>query len=165
MARWIEAQAGLSGYAFGVGCYGEALKRGAYTVGGIGLSAGLFGYILPRVPALPTLLNRASSLFGRHVNAVISKAVDFSGRVITRNGIPIKIRGKSISPHAVRQAVERGVRARDIVRVLDEGVPKARISPTTGELELNRRVGEVLVGTTGDDVIVKTIIQSSSPRF
>ena len=56
------------------------------------------------------------------------KGFDSTGRVITKNGEPVLVRGKQVSPHAIDQAVARGVPPKEIIKALDEGVPKVKQS-------------------------------------
>ncbi|MDP3938767.1 MAG: RHS repeat-associated core domain-containing protein, partial [Deltaproteobacteria bacterium] len=61
LARWIESEAGLAGYAYGQQCYGEALKHGGYAAGGIALSSGAIGYVVPKIPGLFSRAARVGS--------------------------------------------------------------------------------------------------------
>ncbi len=83
--------------------------------------------------------------------------------VITKNGEAVTIRGKQVSPHAIEQAVKRGVPAKEILRALDKGVPKAKQS--LGEASIVRKGPKAIVTTKENDTIITTIIGKQRPKF
>jgi len=94
---------------------------------------------------------------------VAKKGFDSTGRVIIKNGEAVTIRGKQVSPHAIEQAVKRGVPPKEILKALDQGVPKAKQS--LGEATIVRKGPKAIVTTKENDTIITTIIGKQRPQF
>ena len=98
------------------------------------------------------------AFLGKH-----KKGYDSSGRYITKGGKPILIRGKKVSPHAIKQAVKRGVPPKEILKALDKGVLKGKISK--GEKSFVRKGDKAIVTTKDKDKTITTIIGKQRPKF